>query len=508
MAAYTIWIDMEDIFQYAAHNRRPSGIQRQVYEILQVLQGCISRPEDVRIGYVRKGADGDPACIVSAQDVENLFASLADDEIASVSGLSRKTPSSKQARRKNFSLQSVNAKAVAFRQFNSLRHALIRKFEQMPEPVGRPLLRAGTLQMRVLRMIRDLRNQSAVRHSASGENVPVRIPQSGRGSSAPLPRPHGMKPDDIFLVMGAAWADAAFGERLRAVRKSYGMKPVLLIYDLIPLTCPEWFPPQVVSTFSAWLENVIPQCSDIMVISHATKKDVQDFLVQRSLHLNQAPWVVPMGGGFGDMSVATSGPDAPGLPPAKSYVLFVSTLEARKNHILMFQVWARLLREKAYTDVPTLVFAGRPASMVEDLMQQMENTDYLDGKVRLIREPSDEELRCLYKNCLFTVFPSLYEGWGLPVTESLLFGRPCVASNVTSIPEAGGDFARYFDPYDFETVYDTICRTIEDREGLKAWEDQIRKNFRPTPWSDTAKAILQSCEVAHQSSQPTLRRAG
>ncbi|GBR10078.1 lipopolysaccharide N-acetylglucosaminyltransferase [Gluconobacter frateurii NRIC 0228] len=317
-----------------------------------------------------------------------------------------------------------------------------------------------------------------------------------------------MKPDDIFLVMGAAWADAAFGERLRAVRKSYGMKPVLLIYDLIPLTCPEWFPPQVVSTFSAWLENVIPQCSDIMVISHATKKDVQDFLVQRSLHLNQAPWVVPMGGGFGDMSVATSGPDAPGLPPAKSYVLFVSTLEARKNHILMFQVWARLLREKAYTDVPTLVFAGRPASMVEDLMQQMENTDYLDGKVRLIREPSDEELRCLYKNCLFTVFPSLYEGWGLPVTESLLFGRPCVASNVTSIPEAGGDFARYFDPYDFETVYDTICRTIEDREGLKAWEDQIRKNFRPTPWSDTAKAILQSCEVAHQSSQPTLRRAG
>lgn len=505
MAAYTIWIDMEDIFQYAEYNRRPSGIQRQVYEILQVLQGCISKPEEVRIGYVRKGADGAAARIVSPQDIENLFASLADDETESVASRSQKTPSATKRRSKTFSLKPVNAKAMVFRRFNRLRHALIRNFEQMPEPLGRPLLRAGTLQMRVLRMIRDLRNQSAVRHSVASENV--RSPSPER-ASAPLPRMDVIKPGDIFLVMGAAWADAAFGERLHALRANYGLKPVLLIYDLIPLTCPEWFPPQVVSTFSAWLESVIPQCSDIMVISQATRKDVQNFLVQRNLHLNQAPWVVPMGGGFGDMSVATSGPDVPGLPPAKSYVLFVSTLEARKNHILMFQVWARLLREKAYKDIPTLVFAGRPASMVEDLMQQMENTDYLDGKVRLIREPSDEELRCLYRNCLFTVFPSLYEGWGLPVTESLLFGRPCLASSVTSIPEAGGDFARYFDPYDFEAVYSTMCRTIEDREGLAAWEDQIRKNFRPTPWSDTARAILHSCEVAYQSSQPMLRKAG
>lgn len=495
MAAYTIWIDMQDIFQYAEHNRRPSGIQRQVYEILQVLHGCIPQSEEVHIGYVRKGVDGNPACIVSAQDVENLFASLADDEASAVTEPVRKAPSVP----KNLKLPS--AKAMVFRQFNRIRHALIRNFEQMPEPLGRPWLRAGILQMRVLRMARDLRSRSVVRHSTSSQRAPVRTAES-------VSYEGGMKPGDIFLVMGAAWADAAFGERLHAIRKTYGLKPVLLIYDLIPLTCPEWFPPQVVSTFSGWLENVVPQCSDIMVISEATRKDVQDFLAQRRLHLNQAPWVVPMGGGFGDMTVATTEVEAPGLPPAGSYVLFVSTLEARKNHILMFQVWAQLLREKAYEDIPTLVFAGRPASMVEDLMQQMENTEYLDGKVRLIREPSDEELRGLYRNCLFTVFPSLYEGWGLPVTESLLFGRPCVASNVTSIPEAGGKFARYFDPYDFEDVYRTIRQTIEDREGLKAWEEHIRRDFQPTPWSDTARAILKSCEVAHRSSQQPEMRAG
>ena len=204
MAAYTIWIDMQDIFQYAEHNRRPSGIQRQVYEILQVLHGCIPQPEEVHIGYVRKGVDGNPACIVSAQDIENLFASLADDEASAATESVRKAPSVP----KNLKLPS--AKAMVFRQFNRIRHALIRNFEQMPEPLGRPLLRAGTLQMRVLRMVRDLRNRSVVRHSTPSKRIPVR-------TAEPVSYEGGMKPGDIFLVMGAAWADAAFGERLHAI---------------------------------------------------------------------------------------------------------------------------------------------------------------------------------------------------------------------------------------------------------------------------------------------------
>ena len=59
---------------------------------------------------------------------------------------------------------------------------------------------------------------------------------------------------------------------------------------------------------------------------------------------------------------------------------------------------------------------------------------------------TDADLKVLYEGCLFTLFPSFYEGWGLPVTESLAFGKPCIASNRSSIPEAGGKLARYIDP--------------------------------------------------------------
>ncbi|MDT8349839.1 glycosyltransferase, partial [Roseomonas mucosa] len=92
--------------------------------------------------------------------------------------------------------------------------------------------------------------------------------------------------------------------------------------------------------------------------------------------------------------------------------------------------------------------AGRVGWLVADLMQQLENAEWLGGKIRLVRDPSDEELLALYRGCRFTLFPSLFEGWGLPVSESLALGRPCIASNRTSLPEAGGALARYFDPDD------------------------------------------------------------
>jgi glycosyltransferase involved in cell wall biosynthesis len=102
-------------------------------------------------------------------------------------------------------------------------------------------------------------------------------------------------------------------------------------------------------------------------------------------------------------------------------------------------------------------------------MQQLENVDWLDGKIRLMRDPTDAELAALYRGCQFTVFPSLFEdeGWGLPVSESPERGRPCPASNCTSLPEAGGELARYFDPENTEDAYRTIRAVIEDPEGLE-----------------------------------------
>jgi glycosyltransferase involved in cell wall biosynthesis len=138
--------------------------------------------------------------------------------------------------------------------------------------------------------------------------------------------------------------------------------------------------------------------------------------------------------------------------------------------------------------------------MVQDLMQQLQNTNFLDGKIISIEHPSDAELAALYRGCLFTVFPSLYEGWGLPVTESLTFGKPCVISNATSLPEAGGTLARYFDPENIAEATRVIHETIADRAALAAWERRIATEFQPVAWDVSAQAIIEALGVAQTAS--------
>jgi len=123
-------------------------------------------------------------------------------------------------------------------------------------------------------------------------------------------------------------------------------------------------------------------------------------------------------------------------------------------------------------------------------MRQIANTDCLDGKLVLIENPTDAELVRLYEGCLFTLFPSFFEGWGLPVTESLSFGKPCLTSNSTSLPEAGGKLTRRFDPDNLGEAYSAILEVIQDRAGLARWEAQVKREFKPVSWSATAEEIL------------------
>jgi glycosyltransferase involved in cell wall biosynthesis len=161
---------------------------------------------------------------------------------------------------------------------------------------------------------------------------------------------------------------------------------------------------------------------------------------------------------------------------------------------LLFRVWRQLLEELPPERVPTLVFAGRVGWLVEDLMQQIANANNLDGKLVVIENPSDSELVALYQNCRFTLFPSFYEGWGLPVTESLAFGKPCLIADRSSLPEAGGPLARRFDPDNLHDAYAAIRTVILDPEDLRRWTETIRRDFTPVPWTKSAEAVIEVLE--------------
>jgi len=365
----------------------------------------------------------------------------------------------------------------------SERRRLVRRLVyRLPAGLRLRLLVAARAQTAAAAALADLCFYAVTRGAAL-----LRRAVRRRGPAAPTADFAALaKPGDVLAMFGAPWAQPDYAGLVRDARRRFGLRFALLVFDLIPIRRPEWCDRGLVRAFRAWFAATLPMADAVLAISRSTADDVERFAAANGIALAAPVAVIPIGTGFG----ATPPSVTARTPPAGSYELFVSTIEARKNHLLLFRVWRRLLDEMPRAAVPTLVFAGRVGWLVEDLMQQLANTDFLDGGIRLVEDPSDAELAGLYRGCRFTVFPSLYEGWGLPVTESFAFGKPCIAARGSSLPEAGGGLARYFDPESVSDAYGVIRAAIEDPEGFRAWEAEVVRGFVPVPWRATADAVL------------------
>jgi glycosyltransferase involved in cell wall biosynthesis len=322
------------------------------------------------------------------------------------------------------------------------------------------------------------------------------------------------KQGDILAALGSPWIGAGYSSYMEKAMRERGLRFALLIYDIIPVRRPELILDCHATNFRTWVDSALPSADTLLTISRATAKDVAAYARHAGLALRASPAPIPIGTGFKKSGAAwqssTGGSVSSRRPAPNSYALMVSTIEARKNHFLLFRVWRRLLEDLPAASVPTLVFAGRIGWLVSDFMEQLRNTNFLDGKIIHIDSPTDQELEALYDGCLFTLFPSFYEGWGLPVTESLAFGRPCIVSKTTSLPEAGGSLARYIDPDNTTDAYRVIRETIEDQAGFRAWRERVRREFKPVEWSESARAVLRLLDPSQDapaSAEMKLRRS-
>ena len=373
--------------------------------------------------------------------------------------------------------------------------------DRLPPEVRRPLVLAAVMQLQVFGSLARLGAALALypprRAVAGSRRLALELADRSRAPAAlkhPAPGSFDSlaQPGDTLLVLGAPWNRERYSDTARWLRDERRIRFGVLVHDLVPVRYPEWCHRGVPRMFREWYADVLPFCDVVFANSRHTADDVEAWAQESGMVLNGRVQPLPVGSGFGDPVPAA--PHA-GLPSPGSYVLFVSTMEARKNHALLVRVWTKLLDAVAdgarpADSVPDLVFAGRIGWLVADLLAQLDNTKWLAGRIRFVKDPTDAELRALYAGCLFTVFPSLHEGWGLPVTESLALGKPCLTSNAASLPEAGGTLCRYFDPDSLASAYGAIAATLDDRPGLAAWEARVRDEFQPTPWTTTARALI------------------
>jgi glycosyltransferase involved in cell wall biosynthesis len=280
------------------------------------------------------------------------------------------------------------------------------------------------------------------------------------------------------------------------VRRERRVRFAAIVYDLIPLTHPQWVGRGYGKKFQHWLTAMLVNADLVLTISSYSRSVLISYAEREGKAVPRTE-VLPLGAGFRVLPGRSIDQAIARLPSV--YVLFVSTLEPRKNHRLLVRVWCRLIEKHGERNVPSLVFVGRVGWMIDDLMAELDQSGYLSGKIVRLADISDVDIREVYRRCLFSVFPSLVEGWGLPVAESLEQGKLCIASNRASIPEVGGDLVDYFDPDDEAATLTAVERAIFDDAYRNAREARIRGEYRPASWGGCAEALISSLERLGES---------
>lgn len=277
---------------------------------------------------------------------------------------------------------------------------------------------------------------------------------------------------DIVFVSGMGWAPRRRTDYVLGVQRSGVARVVWMLYDVIPITHPEYTTPEGVREFSHWIKEAIKFPCDFVCISEYSRNELLKFAHQRSANVTAI--TVPLAHQF------TS--DAVGLRPQysflsrRNFVLSVGTVDVRKNHIDLAQIWHRLYLERGPANLPLLVICGRPGWNGGRLHNFLQGTGYLYGHLIHDFDAEDEELAWLYENCQFTVFPSLYEGWGLPIGESLWFSKSVVCYDHSSHREVGGESAIYASN---QAEMESIVRGLLDapqghakmKHHLRLWSD-------------------------------------
>lgn len=285
--------------------------------------------------------------------------------------------------------------------------------------------------------------------------------------------------DAVFIGWGEWWDDN-FLSMLETAHDE-GAKLSTVIHDVGPMVTPH-LSGHSNESLSNYCKRIVPICDLVMVNSHFTKKTLSNWLKENKLN-------VP------DIEIFTLGDDfnhtEPKIPhdprfinsglKGSDFAMTVGTIELKKNHLLLYYVYY-LAHEKGI-DLPKLVIVGRKGWASDVVISMMESDPILKDKFVLLFDTADDELAWLYQHAKYSVFPSFYEGWGIPVAESLFNGVPVISSYASSLAEVGGDLVTRFSPGSTDDCL-KLMQKMNNEEYYKEQKKRV-SNYKPVRWDNT-----------------------
>ena len=365
---------------------------------------------------------------------------------------------------------------------SNVRTAVRQQMEVGIRRVARRIPTAGPIVKRIVRHLRDAAIETGRVIRLAGRDVWSRHRRN-------VPRPDCVS-QDWNAVTTYCTIDSAFSAHnlvyLAERRAERGFRIALMVHDLIPVVTPQFFS---WSLDHLYLDAV--RVADVVVVnSDSTERDLRLFAGAHELPVPELV-KLPMGSALRDLTpvkpaALTDGSDV----PDSRFILCVGTVTIRKNHQLLFDVWEQLIANHGSDDTPPLVVVGTRGWLSDETMSRLHRTPAFRGIVHHISDATDENIAWLYEHCTFTVYPSHYEGWGLPVSESHDFGKVCLTSDRSSLPEAGEGLAELLDPYDRSQWTEHILRYWNDTQHRINREQRIQQHHQRITAHHAADTIL------------------
>ncbi len=259
---------------------------------------------------------------------------------------------------------------------------------------------------------------------------------------------------------------------------------VMTIYDLTCIKYPQYIN-SVVKTYFKRVQRCLQWTDLVITISESSKRDIVEYL---NFDADRV-WVTPLASRYAGEDGEWSNLEQPQVDYdfSRPYLLFVSTLEPRKNIVAIVEAF-NYLKEK-YRIEQQLVLIGQKGWKYKPIFDAIASSPY-NNEIHHLNYLGDRDVAWFYQHADVFVYPSHYEGFGLPVLEAMTWGAPVVTSNTSSLPEVAGDAALQIDPNEPLELAEAILQILESSEFRQTLITKGKAQAKRFSWENTAKETL------------------